>query len=191
MKIYITRHGETLGNVNRIHEGGERPGELSDLGKKQIKKLALRLKNEKFDCIYSSNLKRAKDTANAIAKYHPKIPVIFIEDLRERDLGDFTGKHYDSVDWNNSPKNLETDEQVNKRCLKFISKIYHLHKDKTILIVAHGFFNKYFISSLLDGQVSPSIISQKNTCVNILEINEDKKHVVHLLNCTKHLENTK
>jgi hypothetical protein len=31
-------------------------------------------------------------------------------------------------------------------------------------------------------------IDQKNTCVNIIEIKENKKNIIHLLNCTKHLE---
>ena len=188
MKIILTRHGETVGNLKNILEGGRVQGKLSKLGFQQIKKLALRLKKEKFDFVYSSDLKRAKDTTLEIMKYHSDIPIKFVKDVREQDLGDFTGKHHDSVDWNNKPKNFETREHIQKRAIKFIDKIYRKHKNQIVLLVAHAIFNKALITGILGKHTDlMDEIDQKNTCVNILEIREDKKHTVHLMNCTKHL----
>jgi broad specificity phosphatase PhoE len=91
MKLILTRHGETEENKLGIMQG-HMPGKLSGLGIEQAKRLALRLKEERIDFIYSSDLARASDTAKAIAKYHPNTPIEFVEELRERDLGEFQGK---------------------------------------------------------------------------------------------------
>jgi len=189
MKIFLTRHGETIGNKERIHEGGRRHGKLSELGLEQAKKLGLRLKDEKFDHVYSSDLRRAKQTAREIMKFHPKIKIKFTKELREIDLGSFSGKHFDKVDWNKSPKNLEKKEDAQARAIKFIDRIYKKHKNQSILIIAHAYFNKALLSWVQRKDISAmKDIEQKNTCVNIIEIREDKKHRIHLLNCIKHLE---
>jgi phosphoserine phosphatase len=189
MRLILTRHGETLGNKEKIHEGGRRHGKLTELGLEQARKLALRLKDEKIDYAYSSDLRRAKQTAKEIMKYHQKIPIEFTNDLREIDLGSFTEKHFSEVDWNKTPKNLESNENAQIRALKFINKIYPKHKNDSILIVAHAFFNKALITGVLGKDVSAmKEVEQKNTCVNIIEINENKDHKIHLLNCIKHLE---
>ena len=91
MRVILTRHGETKENKKTIVQG-HMPGHLSELGKKQAEMVAIRLKDEKIDFIYSSDLKRAADTAKEIAKYHPDIPIEFTKELRERNLGEFQGK---------------------------------------------------------------------------------------------------
>ena len=62
MRLLITRHGETEENVNGVIQG-HLPGKLSKLGLEQIKKIANRLKDEKIDYIYSSDLDRSSETA--------------------------------------------------------------------------------------------------------------------------------
>jgi len=82
MRIILTRHGQTEENLQGILQG-HLQGKLSQLGKEQARKLALRLKDEKIDYIYSSDLARAADTAKEIAKYHPDTPIKFVKDMRE------------------------------------------------------------------------------------------------------------
>ena len=57
-KIYIIRHGHSLGNLTRTFLGHV-DLDLSDLGYKQADCTADALKNEKIDIIYSSDLSRA------------------------------------------------------------------------------------------------------------------------------------
>ncbi len=57
-----------------------------------MKELAEKINDDLPDKIYSSDLARAKDTTNIVAEKHPNIPVEFTEQLRERDIGEFTGK---------------------------------------------------------------------------------------------------
>ena len=66
MKLIITRHGETEENKAGIIQG-HLPGHLSEAGIEQAKKVAFRLKDEKINFIYSSDLDRAADTAKEIA----------------------------------------------------------------------------------------------------------------------------
>ena len=91
MILIITRHGETIENKQGIMQG-HLPGTLSEHGIEQAKKLAERLKEEKIDFIYSSDLARAADTAKEIAKFHPNISINFTKELRERNLGELQGR---------------------------------------------------------------------------------------------------
>ena len=61
-KIYLIRHGESVGNLHRICLG-HTDLDLTDLGLKQAEKTAEALKEVKFDAIYSSDLQRAVHTA--------------------------------------------------------------------------------------------------------------------------------
>ena len=65
---------------------------ILELGKEQARRLALRLKVEKIDYIYSSDLERAANTAREISQYHPHTPITFVKDLREGDWGKIAGK---------------------------------------------------------------------------------------------------
>ncbi|KYK26014.1 hypothetical protein AYK26_01040 [Euryarchaeota archaeon SM23-78] len=189
MKLILVRHGETIENKKNILQG-QNPGRLSRRGIEQGKKLALRLKNVKIDIIYSSDLKRAADTAKMIAKYHPKIPIHFVKELREADLGSYTGKNWRKVDWKNKPDDVESSESMQGRAKKFLDKVYDKHPDNTVLFVGHNGINLALIN-VIQNKPPDKIVkieSQKNTAVNIFEIREDKNHVIHLLNCVKHLE---
>ena len=189
MKLILTRHGETIENQKKIMQG-HMPGHLSKRGIGQAKKLALRLKDEKIDAIYSSNLARAADTAREIAEYHKKIPINFVHELKEVDIRSFTGKYSKDIDWNNRPDNIEGVASMQKRSKKLLDKVYDKYPDKTVLFVGHNGINKALISVILNKKAGDmeEIKNQFNTSVSIFEIREDKKHVVHLMNCVKHLE---
>ncbi|CAG8833131.1 536_t:CDS:2, partial [Racocetra persica] len=84
-------HGETNANLNHILQG-HMDSELNKTGKEQAEIVGRRLRKMKFDHIYTSDLSRAKKTAEAIVKHHPDTP--FTEDfrLREHDIGKLSGK---------------------------------------------------------------------------------------------------
>ena len=76
MILILERHGETQENKEGIFMGHlDTP--LSAGGILQAEKLAKRLNAEKINFIYSSDLKRAKETAKEIAKYHTNAPIKF------------------------------------------------------------------------------------------------------------------
>jgi len=90
IKLILVRHGETAWNQERRIQGGSSDVELSEEGKQQAARVGLALKNTEIDAIYSSPLRRALDTAQAIAGYH-KLKVQIEPDLREMEVGELEG----------------------------------------------------------------------------------------------------
>ena len=78
--LYLVRHGETSLNRERIFQGHLDP-ELSELGREQAKRLALRLEGEEIGAFYSSDLVRAYQNAAAIAAKHRQ-GVVKMKELR-------------------------------------------------------------------------------------------------------------
>jgi len=194
MELIIARHGETEENKAGILQG-HTPGRLSDLGKEQAQKLALRLKDEKIDYIYSSDLARAADTAKAIAEYHPNTPIEFVQEMRERDLGKLSGKKKSDLGFNyhdmiadslNNP-DIESKEQLHDRAERFVKKVIAKHPNETVLLVGHNGINKNLISAIT-GEDVKDIPAQLNTSVNIFEISAEGGCTTHISNCVKHLE---
>ena len=195
MRLIIARHGETHENVKKVFQGLNN-GTLSRNGRQQIKKLANRLKDEQFDIILSSDLKRTIETTKAILKYHKKVPVIYMKLLRERNIGILEGKkiddhpefYYKTSGPSARPPKGESFADVRKRAIKLwktVSKKYH---GKSVLVVTHTIFIRQLLGYLLHKSVMGSFeISQGNTAVNIIEVDEDRRHRVHLIGCVKHL----
>lgn len=194
MKIILTRHGETEENKLGIIQG-HLPGKLSKEGIDQAKRLAKRLSKEHIDHIYSSDLARAADTAKEIAKYHPNVKVELRDELKERHFGSFQGKTLREVGWDKpsdvQPADGETTIELSKRADSFIKNVIRNHdKEDTILIVCHDIIGNMIIASITNKRIKgfKDIKPLGNTSVSIFEIWEDKKHKIHLFNCTKHLE---
>ena len=85
----IIRHGQTDWNVSKRLQGhSDIP--LNEKGREQAAALAETLRDEKLDAIFSSDLKRALETARAIARLH-HLPVQPDPAFRERSYGAFEG----------------------------------------------------------------------------------------------------
>lgn len=149
--FYIVRHGETQWNVeSKIQGQGDSP--LTKKGLGQIGKTALLLQNIKFDAIYSSDLLRAKKTAEIIALEH-KLAVQTTKLLRERHYGHLNGKPikvlseiykiYDKLSKQERFKykiseDIESDEQVVSRFIIFVREIAVGYPSRKILVATHG-----------------------------------------------------
>ncbi|MBR9702938.1 histidine phosphatase family protein [Candidatus Woesearchaeota archaeon] len=197
MKLYLTRHGETLENKKKIFQGMHPDGEigtLSELGEEQAKLLGERLKNEHFDIIYVSDLRCTRQTATQIVKYHPDTPVEYSAMFREREIGSFTGKSYEEAGlvggvWEKGfPTDTENNIQLMSRAQDALVFLIKKHMDQNVLLVAHGAFNAMIESAIrgLDPVGYDNLIMY-NTAVSIFEIKEDGDHTIHVRNCAKHL----
>jgi broad specificity phosphatase PhoE len=89
MELILVRHGETPFNRERKVQGIT-DIELNDTGLRQTYQLALSLKDHEIYQIYSSPLKRAYKTAEAINHFH-KVPIHRRSGLVEMNQGDFEG----------------------------------------------------------------------------------------------------
>ncbi|BFZ24975.1 hypothetical protein BsWGS_28014 [Bradybaena similaris] len=135
--ISLVRHGETMENRQKIMQG-QLDTKLSDLGSKQAQLLAMRLKNDRFTHMFSSDLARAADTARAIAEANKSFTAELILDrrLRERGFGNLEGKllpeYKKAADkakvpmQNYTPEGGETIEQVTARAKEFFEELCRL-----------------------------------------------------------------
>ena len=144
------RHGETEYNVKRLIQG-QVDSPLTPNGIEQIKKKAKEFKHIDFDLAFSSDLLRAKRTAEIIALEH-KLAVETTELLRERSFGKYEGqpsevlqtyyelyeKLRDEERFTFSKDNVESDEQLMARIITFLRETAITHPGKTILVASHG-----------------------------------------------------
>jgi len=199
MRLIIVRHGLTDFNAQGMMQGHiEKP--LNEEGLQQASKLALRLKEEKIDVAYVSDLSRAVQTAQAVLNFHPNISVIYTPEIRERNYGIYEGKHRDIYLAANQKENVpyykfkpeggESVLEAKERALLFYAKIYQKHQRETVLMVSHGGFIRAFIAAVLKESLGNGQYCrhrQLNTAVTILNVDYGKV-VVDTFNCVKHLE---
>lgn len=91
----VVRHGETEANLDGILQG-QLDTALNPRGIRQAELAARRLEEEPFDLAFSSDLRRAMETAERIAAPH-RIPVRPMPALREWNLGDLQGKKWSEL----------------------------------------------------------------------------------------------
>nr|XP_022291885.1 fructose-2,6-bisphosphatase TIGAR B-like isoform X2 [Crassostrea virginica] len=133
--LTIVRHGETSYNKNGIIQG-QSDIPLSSVGHDQAKFVARRLQKENFTHAISSDLSRAKETAEAIMKHNTasKCQLNFDERLRERKFGIYEGKpskelmkvaRKDSYhSWTEfNPPGGETVEELHNRAVTFFGDL--------------------------------------------------------------------
>jgi len=196
MKLIIARHGQTEGNKKRLWQGIS-DLELTEEGRIQAKKLAERLKNHNIEIIFVSPLKRARQTAEEIIKFHPEAEVIVDDDLKEINFGILEGlsreeikeKYNDIFEEREKDKfnyripNGESHADVEKRALRVLEKVLKTKKDS--IIVAHGTLNTLFFKNLLKksheeikkheyNNTSVSIFNIKRNDVFVEEFNSDR-----------------
>ena len=89
MRLILARHGETASNRDGLGLGLQ-DVPLTEKGRHQAEALAEALAGVKIDAVYSSPLRRALDTAQAIASRHG-LEVVVDEGLTEMDVGELDG----------------------------------------------------------------------------------------------------
>lgn len=82
MKVILLRHGESVDDILDCY-GGAADYELSEDGKKTAEEVALKLSTIPLDAIYSSPLKRAYQTAEAVSQ-NQQCDIITAPKLYER-----------------------------------------------------------------------------------------------------------
>ncbi|MBI4918765.1 histidine phosphatase family protein [archaeon] len=197
MKLYFTRHGETLGNLDKICQGHTQ-GILTENGKEQARRLGERLRNEHFKAIYSSDLQRAIDTAKSVAQHHQNTPLYLVQELREKHHGNLQGRSLNDLTeeelrldkiFDYRSGNGESWLDVYNRIVKFFEEIYSKHQNDNVLFVTHGGTTKMLTCKLrnIPAKNFFSVKGLSNTGLSIYEIN--KNNYTELLhNCLKHLE---
>jgi enolase len=154
MVLIVVRHGQSLWNsLNKFT--GFVDIDLSENGINEAKKVGKFLKDYNFDYCYTSDLKRAINTAKIIKKeLNQNYDILEFSELKERDYGNLTGKNKDEIKkeygeeqlkkWRRSyyerPPNGENLDDVVIRVGKCFDENIkeHINNNKNILIIAHG-----------------------------------------------------
>ncbi|MFA6547938.1 MAG: histidine phosphatase family protein [Candidatus Magasanikbacteria bacterium] len=138
VKITYFVHGTTTDNEKGLATGWE-PGELSAKGVEQSKKLSSLIKENNFDVVFCSDLKRAIDSANLA--FGDKNKIISDKRLREANYGDFTlGKEFkdELKNYIDQPfPNGESYKDVEAKLREFVKFLKENYQNKHIAIVAH------------------------------------------------------
>jgi len=149
--FYIVRHGETDWNKKRIAQG-HKDIPLNETGELQAKEAAIKLRNIQFDLAFSSDLLRAKRTAEIII-LNRDLEIKTTKALREKKLGTLEGQSSDvfhaqmkllkALSHNDRLKHKlndtsETDEEVISRIFTFLRETAIAYPEKTILVTSHG-----------------------------------------------------
>jgi broad specificity phosphatase PhoE len=133
--LLLVRHGETDWNADgRLQGQTDRP--LSEFGRKQARRLADELATEELEAIYSSDLARARETAEIVGE-RVGLPVTFDPDLREKDWGTWEG--LTAVERDRVEFAGESTEAHRHRILRALRRISERHAgDCSVLVVTHG-----------------------------------------------------
>jgi broad specificity phosphatase PhoE len=200
MLVYLVRHGETLFNVQgRVQ--GQQDVPLTETGIAQAKVLAQRLRSETFDAVYSSDLARARVTAELIAK-HLNVPVCSSPLLRESKLGVVEGLTNEEIEeqypahsheWRRHPESsrppgAESISEVVSRTRSFLQELIENHPDGSrVIVVAHvGSIRGTIISALDLPEHVYRALCVSNASISILRIGA--KPGLLLFNDTCHLK---
>uniref|UniRef100_A0A0D6R355 Histidine phosphatase family protein n=1 Tax=Araucaria cunninghamii TaxID=56994 RepID=A0A0D6R355_ARACU len=198
-EVILVRHGETSWNSDGILQG-QLESELNELGWRQAEAVAERLaKESSISALYSSDLKRALDTATIISQ-KCGLQVIPNSAWRERHLGKLQGlsrreaPFLDPVafqaftshkKWNNPiPGGGESCDQFYDRSTSALEEIANKHRGERVLVVTHGGVFR-MLWEFVGGKSSPGKIL--NTAVSVIRKDENGSWSVHSWGDTSHL----
>jgi probable phosphoglycerate mutase len=192
MHLYIIRHGESRANAARVYGGAESP--LTERGEDQARFVGRRLENISFDAIISSDMLRARQTAEIINEKFSK-PMIECGSIHElRRPSELLGvsesdpefvristeirAHRGGADWRYSDE--ETFSEIVARGREFLDVFLPTQDLESAVVVSHGTFIRFLIGCMLFGKdFSPAesvylrrFLQTKNTGITWCELDK-------------------
>ena len=200
-ELYLIRHAQAEGNLYRMMQGHWN-GDVTPLGLRQIEALGDRFRNVPLDAIYSSDLYRAKRTAEGLQKGHENLSIHYDRRLREIDQGPWTGRFFgdllqeqteeirlflhDGENWRID--GAETFARVRDRAFDCLEEIAASQDGKRVAVVSHGVTIRCILWKLLGIRLedTKNLPICRNTAVTEL-VYENGSFRVGEINSTEHL----
>lgn len=185
----LIRHGTTDWNVaGRLQ--GQHDIPLNEAGKWQASELGKRLRTERWDAIATSDLLRAKETAERIAEIAGLGDVRAERRLRERTHGRLDGTTVAERiarwgdNWKELDHGVESDEALYERGFACLEELAAEYEGKRLLVVTHGAFIGVMLKRMLDRMPEGMI---RNSSLSVIE-RRGTTWSCPLFNCTLHLD---
>ncbi|MDQ7797753.1 MAG: histidine phosphatase family protein [Candidatus Edwardsbacteria bacterium] len=201
MELILVRHGQTQWNKEQIFRGSK-DIELDKTGRQQAEALGERLKSRRIDAIYSSSLKRAMYTAEAIARLQG-LPVMVGPGLVDMCFGEWEGLAHQEVKqkypkqyqaWRENPwkaripgaSNIKDVQAQSMRAIKGMIEDHPI--ESTIAVVTHRVILKLILMRMLNMGPEGFWNIKLSPCgLTTLEW-DGKRFVLTCLNDTNHLD---
>ena len=199
-RIFLVRHGATVLTAEDRFAGATEV-ELSDEGREQVRRLALRLSGEKIVAVYASPMGRTVETAQILAEPHG-LEIQTRDGLREISHGrweQMTRKEVEAAfpeeadAWEKDPYTFapvggESGLAVTARALPVLMDIVREHKGEDVLIVSHKATIRLLLSSLLgfDPRRYRDTLDQSPAALNIVDFRNAASARLTLFNDTSH-----
>lgn len=200
LQLYLIRHGRTEWNEKGLLQSwGDSP--LTEQGISAAKRTGEALYNVAFSACYSSELKRAQDTANYII-HGREIPHFHHQGLNELNFGLWEGKaiaelqsHPEYQLLANQPRDYQAIESQGETVEQLYHRVHHAfweianrhQQDGQVLIVAHG-LTLTLLTAILNGVEWYDFRNPEkhrfvsNTSINIVEVEHGKAKLLELNN---------
>lgn len=161
--IYLARHGETEYNRKNQIQGRDIDASLNDTGQKQARAIAHHLNDISINRIFSSSLKRSRQTAQVVADSRG-LDIESYSDLDEMDFGILEGRPISEIkaelqnlherwkggDIEYASEQAESPSTVLKRAGRQARSIIKEHESSSLLFILHGRLLRILLSDWLD-----------------------------------------
>jgi broad specificity phosphatase PhoE len=193
--ILLIRHGQTDWNLTKRAQGHiDQP--LNDTGRQQSERLAARLAGWPIAAIYSSDLRRASETAAIVGRKHALAPLLDVA-FRERNGGIFEGHTAEEqrrlypdelrafLEFGQPPPGVESNLDLARRATPALERIAGAHPGEMIALVSHGGTLRVIIAYWLGLPVGrkPPLRVSGNTGLTIFELSETGPTLTLLNDC--------
>ncbi len=197
-EIFLVRHGRTADNTARRFQG-HTDTELDDVGRGQAEILAGRLMTFDIDALYSSDLARARQTAEPIGR-GLGLETVARRDLREIDVGSAAGltkeelnQRHPAIFGDGWPgvafPGGESYEQMSARVTAAVRTVAAAHPGQRVAIVSHGGAIRGAIAGLVAIPIrSLAGLVVVNTSITRILIDPSGAARLHSINDSAHLE---
>ncbi|MEE6719997.1 histidine phosphatase family protein [Limosilactobacillus reuteri] len=209
-KVYLIRHGKTQWNLESRYQGANGDSPLLKDSYREIELLASSLQRIPFEHAYTSPLKRARVTAQALLNHlNPEIPLTIDSRLKEFNLGKMEGMHFEDVaaKWPEVLKNFrhhpdkydeslvegESFLEVIARFRAAIEEYCRQYPNGNILVISHGAALNAAINALIGTPLAhlKDLGGLSNTSTTILTTNDGRHFELEKWNDTSYLHKSK
>jgi phosphoserine phosphatase len=199
--LYLLRHGETAWNAEwRIQGVSNQP--LNDIGKSQAKALIPPLMGRPITTIYTSQLRRARETAEILAEGLGGFSLHEDERLAELDQGELDGMVIAEIkekyadfwkQWRAHPADAQTPggecmNELQARAWEAVESIRDKHLGEMVVAVSHNLAITAILCRILGMDLNTMrCLRQHNAAINLIEYSHERGWGVVMMNVLTHL----